>query len=81
MNTRREFHMARIEVTATVTGLIWDVPVSVGDAVSENDELVIAEAMKMEVAITSPASGRIVEILVEKDDEVEEGDLLLVMEG
>jgi len=73
--------MARIEVTATVTGLIWDVPVSVGDTVSENDELVIAEAMKMEVAITAPAAGSVVEILVAKDDEVAEGDVLLVMEG
>ena len=33
--------MARTEITATVTGSVWEVPVSVGDTVSAGDEVVI----------------------------------------
>lgn len=73
--------MARTEITSTVTGSVWEVPVSVGDTVSEGDELVVAEAMKMEIPITATVSGKVVELRVGKDDEVEEGAVVAVIES
>ena len=73
--------MARTEITATVTGSVWEVPVSVGDSVLGGDELVVAEAMKMEIAIAATVSGKVVELRVAKDDEFEEGAVIAVIES
>ncbi|KRS18992.1 biotin/lipoyl-containing protein [Roseovarius indicus] len=73
--------MARTEITATVTGSVWEVPVSVGDTVNAGDEVVIAEAMKMEIAIEAPVAGKVVELRVAKDDEIEEGAVIAVIES
>ena len=73
--------MTRTEITATVTGSVWDVSVSVGDTVSAGDELVVAEAMKMEIAIEATVAGTVVELHVSKDDEIEEGAVIAVIES
>ncbi len=73
--------MARTEITATVTGSVWEVPVSVGDTVSAGDEVVVAEATKMEIAIEAPVAGKVVELRVAKDDEIEEGAVIAVIES
>ncbi len=51
-------------VTAPMVGKIVDIKVKVGDKVQEDDEIIILEAMKMEMPIVAPASGTIKEILV-----------------
>lgn len=68
------------EVLAPLAGNIWQVVVDVGDAVEEDDELIIIEAMKMETPVFSPCDGTVKEIKVKKDDKVEEDDVLLVIE-
>jgi biotin carboxyl carrier protein len=68
------------EVLAPLAGNIWQVVVDVGDAVEEDDELIIIEAMKMETPVFSPCDGTVKEIKVKKDDKVEEDDLLVVIE-
>nr|WP_293992703.1 DUF2118 domain-containing protein [uncultured Fusobacterium sp.] len=64
-------------VEAPMQGVILNVSVAVGDTVSEGDELVILEAMKMENPILSPYSGTVVEVSVAKGDTVNDGTVLV----
>jgi acetyl-CoA carboxylase biotin carboxyl carrier protein len=68
------------EVTAPMAGKIIDVKVEVGDTVNEDDELLILEAMKMEMPIVAPASGTVKEIKCSKGDPVAADDVLVVIE-
>ncbi len=68
------------EVTAPMAGKIIAVKVEVGDTVNEDDELVILEAMKMEMPIVAPASGKVKEIKCKKGDSVGADDILVVIE-
>ena len=68
------------EVTAPMAGKVIDVKVAVGDAVNEDDELIILEAMKMEMPVVSTASGTIKEIKCSKGDAVGADDVLIVIE-
>lgn len=68
------------DVTAPMGGKVLDVKVNVGDAVSEGDEVLILEAMKMELPVVSPASGAVKEVKCNKGDAVEAEAVLIVLE-
>ena len=68
------------DVEAHITGTVWQIEVEVGDEVSEDDELIILESMKMEMPVVAPSDGTVSEILVEKDDSVEEGQVVARLE-
>jgi biotin carboxyl carrier protein len=61
-------------------GLILDIHVRIGQAVNEDDPLLILEAMKMENVITSPRDGIIKNISVRKSDTVDKNQLLIEFE-
>jgi biotin carboxyl carrier protein len=67
-------------ISAPMPGLILDIPVRVGQAVNEDDQLVILEAMKMENIISSPRDGIIKSISVKKGDAVDKNQLLIEFE-
>ncbi|MDG2454536.1 MAG: acetyl-CoA carboxylase biotin carboxyl carrier protein subunit, partial [Bacteroidia bacterium] len=58
-------------------GLVLNVLVKAGEEVSEGQEIVILEAMKMENAIKSPQDGIIQSILVQNQDKVEKNQILI----
>ena len=66
-------------VTAPMPGTILKVLVNVGDQVSENQPLIVLEAMKMENDIPSVASGKVLAINVKQGDSVEAGQALIVI--
>lgn len=68
------------DVTSPMGGKIIDVKVKVGDTVGENDEVVILEAMKMELPVVSGVSGTVKEVRCKKGDAVEADAVLLVVE-
>jgi len=68
------------DVLAALSGNIWKVLVEVGDAVEEDDEIFVVEALKMEIAIYAPCDGTISEIKVKKGDAVEEDDVLAIID-
>lgn len=68
------------EVIAPMGGNVWEVKVKVGDQVNEGDEVVILEAMKMELPIVAEASGVVKEVKVKKGDAVETGAVLVILE-
>jgi biotin carboxyl carrier protein len=67
------------DVLAPMGGKIIKVLVSIGETVSEDDELAILEAMKMEMPIVSPASGAIKEIKVQEGATVQADDVIMVL--
>ena len=68
------------DVTAPMAGKVIEVKVQVGDSVSEDDEVIILEAMKMEMPIVAPASGKVSEVKCQKGDSVAADDVLMVIE-
>jgi biotin carboxyl carrier protein len=72
--------MARETVEAPMPGKITEIKVKVGDAVKEDDELMILEAMKMENPIIAPISGKVVELGVGVNAMVATGQVLAVIE-
>jgi acetyl-CoA carboxylase biotin carboxyl carrier protein len=67
------------DIVAPMGGKIIDVKVKVGDAVNENDEVIILEAMKMELPIVASVSGNVKEIRCKKGDAVEAEAVLIVL--
>lgn len=68
------------EIKAPMPGLILDINVKVGQEVSENDNILILEAMKMENVITAPRDGIIKSISINKGDAVDKNQLLIEFE-
>jgi acetyl-CoA carboxylase biotin carboxyl carrier protein len=68
------------EVEAQIAGNIWKIEKAVGDAVEEEDVLLIIESMKMEIPVEAPCGGRLAEIRVAEGDAIEEGAVLAVID-
>lgn len=68
-----------IEVNAPMAGKVIEVKVKVGDAVNDGDEVVILEAMKMELPIVAAGSGTVKEIKCKKGDAVDADAVMLVL--
>jgi pyruvate carboxylase len=59
-------------------GMVVEVAIAPGQAVEEGDKLVVLEAMKMEMTLSSPRAVRIKEVYARPKDRVDAGDLLIV---
>jgi biotin carboxyl carrier protein len=68
------------EIKAPMPGLVLEIAVAVGDAVTAGDKVIILGAMKMENSITIPASAVIKRIAVTVGQAVEKGQLLVELE-
>jgi pyruvate carboxylase subunit B len=64
-------------IKAPMPGLVLRIPVAVGDSVSEGDEVIVLEAMKMETPVSSPVSGTVKAISVKQGDQVTAGQTLI----
>jgi acetyl-CoA carboxylase biotin carboxyl carrier protein len=67
------------KVLTEVSGNVWKIEVSVGQAVSEGDALVVVESMKMEIPVEAPRSGVVAQILVREGEAVSEGAAVAVL--
>lgn len=72
--------MAEIKLATEVAGRVCAIPVAVGSSVGNGDDVVVVEAMKMEIPVSSSAAGKIKSILVAIDDVVTEGQILAIIE-
>jgi acetyl-CoA carboxylase biotin carboxyl carrier protein len=61
-------------IRAEMAGKVLEVCVAEGDAVSEDQDLVIIESMKMQIPVGSPEEGTVVKIHVAPDQFLNEGD-------
>ncbi len=71
--------MAEIRVRSEIAGSVWKIEVAVGDAVAEEDSLLILESMKMEIPILAPRAGVVLQILVAEGDPIAEGDVAVIL--
>ena len=68
------------DVTMPMNGKVINVLTSVGNSVAEDEDLIIIEAMKMELPIVATASGTVKEIKAKVGESYQVGDVLVVIE-
>lgn len=68
------------EIVSPMAGKVIEIKVNVGDSVQEEDELIIIEAMKMEMPILTFSAGTVKEIKVAKGASVEADQVLMIIE-
>ncbi len=66
-------------VKAPLSGDVLRILKQEGDEVSQGEEIIVLEAMKMETKVVSPHEGRVAHLLVKPGDKVENGDPLVVI--
>jgi pyruvate carboxylase subunit B len=69
-----------IEVTAQLSGNVYEIFCSAGQKVKKGDTLIILEAMKMETPVASPEDGTITSLEVEKGETVQAGQVIAMLE-
>ena len=72
--------MAETKLTTEVAGRVCAISTAAGADVTTGDDVVVVEAMKMEIPVASTAAGKIKSILVAIDDVVAEGQVVAVLE-
>jgi len=68
------------EITAPMGGKVLEVKVQPGDSVNEDDEVLILEAMKMELPVVATSTGTVKEINCKSGDVVEADAVLITVE-
>ena len=72
--------MAIVDVKTEITGNVWKIVKAVGDAIDEDEPVMILESMKMEIPVLSTDGGKVAEILVKEKESVSEGQELVLLE-
>ena len=67
------------DVTMTMNGKVIAVKAEIGQTVAEDDELVIIEAMKMELPVVATEAGAVKEIKCKVGESYQVGDVLVVL--
>jgi acetyl-CoA carboxylase biotin carboxyl carrier protein len=67
-------------VEAPMAGKVLEIQVAVGDAIAEDDDVLVLEAMKMENEVFSTEAGTVKAVLVKVGDQVAEGQALIEVE-
>jgi acetyl-CoA carboxylase biotin carboxyl carrier protein len=67
------------EVPAHITGIVWKIEVTVGQAVTAGQTLLIIESMKMEMPVEAPEGGIVKQIRCQESQAVKEGEVLIVI--
>jgi len=62
--------MSKTPAISELSGTIWELSVAVGDQVEEGQEILLLEAMKMEIPVIAPVSGTVASFEVAKGDVV-----------
>ena len=68
------------EIIAPMGGKVIEVKVKVGDQVNEDDEVIILEAMKMELPVVAESAGTVKEVKCSDGDAVEADEVMIVLE-
>ena len=67
-------------VVCGTAGKVWKIEKAVGDAVEEGENIMILEAMKMEIPVVSPKAGTVSSISVAEGDPVASGQTVAHVE-
>lgn len=69
-----------MEVVAEWPGVANELTVAAGEAVAEEQELLVLESVKMLTPVLAPVAGTVSELAFEVEQNVDEGQLLLRIE-
>lgn len=64
-------------IRAEMAGKVLEVLVFEGDVISEDQDLIIIESMKMQIPVGSPEEGTVVKVFVVAEQFVNEGDVII----
>lgn len=67
------------DVATGTAGKVWKIVTSEGDEVKKGDNILILEAMKMEIPVVAPVDGKIAQISVSEGESVESGQVVAVL--
>jgi len=67
-------------IVSTMPGKVTDIKVKVGEEVTEGQELLIIEAMKMKMPVKSPQNSKVGDIKVEIGQSIKKGDVIIELE-
>lgn len=73
--------MADIKIKTEVAGRVCGIPAAIGASLSDGDEILLVEAMKMEIPVTATAGGTLKSVLVKVDDVVTEEQVVAIVDG
>ena len=73
--------MADIKIKTEVAGRVCGIPATLGASLNDGDEILLVEAMKMEIPVTASASGKLKSVLVKVDDVVSEEQVVAIIEA
>ncbi len=71
--------MPEVRVRSEIAGSVWKILKQPGEAVAEEEPLLLLESMKMEIPVMAPRAGRVAEIRVAEGEMVAEGDVVAVI--
>ncbi len=72
--------MPELEIVTEVAGRVCMLVAAKGTRVGEGEDVVVVEAMKMEIPAAAPAAGTVISILVNVDDLVREGQVVAILQ-
>ncbi len=67
------------EVLSPMAGMVFSIPVKIGDAVKAGDEIIVLESMKMEIPVFAEDEGVVAAIHVAKGTPVDAGSKLFTL--
>jgi biotin carboxyl carrier protein len=73
--------MSEIKILSDVAGRVCAIVRAAGESVADGDEIVMIEAMKMEIPASATSAGRVKQVLVKIDDMITEGQAVAIIEG
>jgi len=73
--------MAEIRIKTEVAGRVCAIPATLGASLSNGDEILLVEAMKMEIPVTATSGGKLKSVLVKVDDVVAEEQVVAILEA
>jgi len=70
----------RVKVTSEIAGQVWKVVASIGDALAEDDVIIILESMKMEIPVLAPRAGKLAALHVSEGGMISEDQVVAELE-
>ena len=68
------------QITAMMAGTVIEILVKPGDEISDGQDVIIIESMKMQLPVQSEQSGKVSEVKVAAGDFVNEGDAIVLLD-
>ena len=73
--------MREIKVLSEISGSVWKIAAAPGDALDEEQPVMILESMKMEIPVLAPERGVLKTLCVAEGASVAEGEVVAILEA